>query len=65
VHFFCYDFVKKFFNKMLQKKSNPQEFDKTFPNPPTDGISSISINGSSQAQTNMLISTCWDNTVDF
>jgi len=45
-------------------KGKAQESDVTFPNPPSDSISSISINGTTQKQTNMLISTSWDNTVN-
>ena len=45
-------------------KKNPQETDIKFPNPPSDSISSISVNGNGANQnTNMLIATSWDNTV--
>jgi hypothetical protein len=48
----------------MQKKSS-QESDVKFPNPPSDGISSISCNGSATQPTNMVIATAWDNTVSF
>lgn len=47
----------------MQKKSS-QETDIKFPNPPADGISSLSVNGSMTQPTNMLIATCWDNSVN-
>jgi hypothetical protein len=46
----------------LQKKAT-QESDIKFPNPPQDGISSLSVNGTAQSHTNMVIATSWDNTV--
>jgi len=45
----------------LAKKSS-QEQDIAFPNPPKE-ISSISVNGSEQANTTMVIATSWDNSV--
>jgi hypothetical protein len=47
---------------MLLKK-DPQESDITLPNPPADGISSISLNGNATTPTNLLVATSWDNSV--
>lgn len=50
---------------MAALKKSTQEGDIKFPNPPQDGISSISVNGSEQVNTTMVIATSWDNTVSF
>ena len=47
----------------LAKKSS-QEQDIAFPNPPKE-ISSLSVNGSEQTNTTMVIATSWDNSVSF
>eukprot|EP01032_Pedospumella_encystans_P014069 gene14069-16178_t len=46
----------------LAKKSS-QEQDIAFPNPPKE-ISSLSVNGSEQTNTTMVIATSWDNSVN-
>lgn len=44
-------------------KKDPQEGDAMVPSPPSDGISSISLNGTANTPSNLLISTSWDNSV--
>lgn len=46
----------------MQKK-DPQDADIALPNPPADGISSISLNGNASTQTNLIVATSWDNSV--
>jgi hypothetical protein len=46
-----------------QNGPKSQESDFKFPNPPQDGISSLSINGSTSAPPNCVIATAWDSTV--
>ena len=48
---------------MASIKRNSQEADVTFPNQPSDGVSSISVNGTLTTPTNMLIAGSWDNNV--
>ena len=48
---------------MANVKKYSQDQDVAFPNPPSDGISSISINGSQSTQSNMVIAGSWDNGV--
>jgi hypothetical protein len=48
---------------MASVKRNSQEADVTFPNQPSDGVSSISVNGTLTTPTNMLIAGSWDNNV--
>ena len=48
---------------MNAPKKSSQEGDIKFPNPPQDGISSLSVNGNEQSPTNMVIATSWDNSV--
>lgn len=50
---------------MLGKARSTQETDQKFPSPPSDGISSLSLNGYSNQQTNVCVATSWDNTVSF
>lgn len=47
----------------LAVKKSSQEGDLKFPNPPSDSISSLAVNGNAQTPTNMVIATSWDNTV--
>mmetsp|Transcript_123050 Transcript_123050/g.241364 ORF Transcript_123050/g.241364 Transcript_123050/m.241364 type:complete len:364 (+) Transcript_123050:27-1118(+) len=49
---------------MNAPKKSSQEGDIKFPNPPQDGISSLSVNGNEQSPTNMVIATSWDNSVN-
>jgi hypothetical protein len=42
---------------------HPQERDFKFPNPPVDGISSISINGNTSSVPSCLVATAWDTSV--
>ena len=49
----------------MNVKKSSQESDIKFPNPPQDGISSLSVNGTEQSPTNMVIATAWDNTVSY
>lgn len=44
-------------------KKNTQDNDIAFPNPPADGISSISVNGTQTTASNMFIAGSWDNNV--
>lgn len=44
-------------------KRNAQDKDITFPNPPSDGISTISVNGTISTASNMVIAGSWDNNV--
>ena len=46
-------------------KRNTQDKDITFPNPPSDGISTISVNGTISTASNMVIAGSWDNNVGF
>lgn len=48
---------------MAAVKRNSQESDVTFPNQPSDAVSSISVNGTISTATNMLIAGSWDNNV--
>lgn len=48
----------------MQPKKFAQEGDFRVPSAPTDCISSISVNGTAQTPTSMLIATSWDNTVN-
>lgn len=45
-------------------KKNTQDNDITFPNPPADGVSSISVNGTTSTPSNMFIAGSWDNNVN-
>lgn len=44
-------------------KPNPQANDITFPNPPSDSVSCLSVNGNRTTPTNMLIAGSWDNSL--
>ena len=44
-------------------KSNTQDRDMQVPQPPSDGISDLAVNGSEQQPTSMLLATSWDGTV--
>ena len=46
---------------MQPAKKNNQESDVTFPNPPADAISCLSVNGSLNTPTTMLLAGSWDN----
>ena len=48
---------------MMAAKKNNQEGDITFPNPPSDGISSLSTNGSPSAASTMVVAGCWDSSL--
>lgn len=45
------------------KKVN-QDIDSIFPSPPSDGISSIALNGNLNQATNIAVLTSWDNSVN-
>lgn len=52
--------------KMLSpSKKFAQDNDVAVPNPPADGISSISLNGNLNMHPTLLVATSWDNTVKF
>ena len=44
-------------------KAHTQDKDVRFPSPPSDGISSLSMNGSNQTNSTVLTAGCWDNSV--
>jgi hypothetical protein len=46
-------------------KKFAQDNDVAVPNPPADGISSISLNGNLNMHPTLLVATSWDNTVKF
>lgn len=48
---------------MLAPKKNLQESDVQFPNPPSDSISSLAVNGTQNTPTTMLIAGSWDNSL--
>ena len=49
---------------MSVPRKNAQDKDITFPNPPSDGVCSISVNGTQSTASNMLIAGSWDNNVN-
>lgn len=44
-------------------KKHTQDNDKPFPNPPSDGISSLAINGTINTPSTMMVAGSWDNGV--
>eukprot|EP01031_Cornospumella_fuschlensis_P024244 gene24244-29316_t len=48
---------------MIATAKKPQETDICLPQPLPDGISSLALNGDVSSLSNILIATCWDNTV--
>lgn len=48
---------------MMSSSKKIQEGDIKVPSPPTDGISSLSLNGDLQNRSNILVATSWDNSV--
>ncbi len=48
-----------------QNKRLPQDGDLNVASPPTDGITSVSLNGNQSMNPTILVATAWDNTVFF
>jgi hypothetical protein len=50
---------------MAIPKKHSQDNDINFPDAPSDGISSLSANGSVTSPSTIVIAGCWDNSVSF
>jgi hypothetical protein len=53
------------FGQTQTKKGSAQDNDIPIPNPPSDCISSIALNGSLQTPSSMLAVAAWDGTVSY
>jgi hypothetical protein len=65
IYVYVHTHISIYINMYMYVSCMIQDNDITFPNPPADGVSCISVNGTINTPSNMFIAGAWDNNVSY